>query len=30
MIGFEKFLYKGNVGVLVEMLLNFFKTYVFV
>ena len=30
MIGFEKFLYKGNVGVLGEMLSKFSKTHVFV
>ena len=29
-IGFEEFLYKGNVGVLGEMLSNFSKTHVFV
>ena len=30
MIGFEEFLYKGNVGVLGEMLSKFSKTHVFV
>ena len=30
MIGFEKFSYKENVGVLGEMLSKFFKTHVFV
>ena len=30
MIGFKEFLYKGNVGVLREMLSKFSKTYVFV
>ena len=30
MIGFEEFLYKGNVGVLGEMLSKFSKTPVFV
>ena len=30
MIGFEDFLYKGNVRVLGEMLSKFFKTHVFV
>ena len=30
MIGFEEFLYKGNIGVLGEMLSNFSKTHVFV
>ena len=29
-IGFEKFLYKGNVGVLWEMLPKIFQTHVFV
>ena len=29
-IGFEEFLYKGNVGVLGEMLSKFSKTHVFV
>ena len=29
-IGFEKFLYKGNVGVLGEMMSKFSKTHVFV
>ena len=29
-IGFDEFLYKGNVGVLGEMLSKFFKTHVFV
>ena len=29
-IGFEEFFYKGNVGLLREMLLNFSKTHVFV
>ena len=30
MIDFEEFLYKGNVGVLGEMLSKFSKTHVFV
>ena len=29
-IGFEEFLYKGNVGVLGEILSKIFKTHVFV
>ena len=30
MIGFEEFLYKGNVGVLGEILIKFSQTHVFV
>ena len=30
MIGFEEFLYKGNIGVLGEILSKVSKTYVFV
>ena len=30
MIGFEEFLYKGNVGVSREMLSKFSKTHVFI